>query len=763
MNINSAKRTLLIVSIVAAVLLMAMSSPVRKDVTAQQNSSVALVNAASYETAVAPGSIAALFGNGFSTQIQIASGLPLPTSLAGVTVKIGGKTAPLFFVSPSQINLQVPSGIPSGSATIEVFANNSTNATFTGTAVVAEASPGLFTINASGRGQAVALNGDLTPNGTAGQLPNARAESAGGIVILFATGIGTTSPAVADGQSAPASPLANGVGETTVSIGGQNAQVLFSGLSPGFVGLWQINVQLPDSLPTNAATSARVTKGRISLETTLAVTGRTDLGTVAGIITDGLSGGRLANATVTLNSTGGVSATTKTNSQGEFSQSIRAGNYTLQVSATGYAAETKAVTVAANSTNTQNLSLAKQKPNVIVIVADDLGYADLGIQGSTEVLTPNIDSIARNGVRFTNAYVSAPVCSPSRAGFLTGRYQQRFGYELNPDAGDRTSGLPVSETTIANRMKSLGYATSAIGKWHMGIPSQFLPQQRGFDEFFGFLIGMHSYTVWNQPNNPIYRGTQTVTETTYLTDAFSREAEDFIQRNRQQPFFLYLAANAPHDPMQATDEYLARFPNISDPTRKTFAAMLSALDDGVGKVLAKLREHNLEENTLIIFFSDNGGIPRTNTSLNTPFSGQKDQLLEGGIHVPFMMQWKGYLPAGVVNSAPIISLDVLPTAVSAAMGRKFSDSSLDGVNLIPFVSGADITLPHTQLFWRSGTTQYAARVGDWKLLFFQNSTRLYNLATDQSESTNLATSNPTKLAELQAIYQSWNSQLPPAP
>ncbi|MFN0107241.1 MAG: sulfatase-like hydrolase/transferase, partial [Blastocatellia bacterium] len=363
----------------------------------------------------------------------------------------------------------------------------------------------------------------------------------------------------------------------------------------------------------------------------------------------------------------------------------------------------------------------------------------------------------------TNGYVSAPVCSPSRAGFLTGRYQQRFGYELNPAAGDRTSGLPVSETTIANRLKSQGYATGAIGKWHMGIPSQFLPQQRGFDEFFGFLIGMHSYTVWDQPNNPIYRGTQTVTETTYLTDAFSREAVDFIQRNQQQPFFLYLAGNAPHDPMQATDAYLARFPNITDPTRKTFAAMLSALDDGVGKVLAKLREHNLEENTLIVFFSDNGGIPRTNTSKNDPFSGQKDQLLEGGIRVPFMMQWKGYLPAGVVSSAPIISLDVLPTAVSAAMGRKFSDSSLDGVNLIPFASGAEMTLPHTQLFWRSGSTQYAARVGDWKLLFFQNSTRLYNLATDQSESTNLATSNPTKLAELQAIYQSWNSQLPTAP
>lgn len=763
MKTYSAKHSLFVITVLLAALFAATTKTGEPFVSARQGATVALVNAASYESVVAPGSIAALFGNGFATQIQVATGLPLPTSLAGVTIKIGGKTAPLFFVSPNQINLQTPSGINAGNAAIEVFTNNSATPTQTGNVAIADASPGLFTINASGRGQIVALNGDLSPNGTANQLPNARAEPAGGVAILFATGIGATSPTVTDGQVAPSSPLANGIGATSVSIGGIDAPVLFSGLAPGFAGLWQINVQLPDSLPTNAATPVRVTKDRTSLEATLAVTGRTDLGTVAGIITDGLSGGRLANATVTLSSTSGVSATTKTNSQGEFSQSVRAGNYSLQVSASGFTTETKAVTLAANSTDTQNLSLAKQKPNIIMIVADDLGYADLGIQGSAEVLTPNIDSIARNGIRFTNGYVSAPVCSPSRAGFLTGKYQQRFGYELNPDAGDRTSGLPVSETTIANRLKSQGYATSAIGKWHMGTQSQFLPQQRGFDEFFGFLIGMHSYTVWNQPNNPIYRGTQTVTETTYLTDAFSREAVDFIQRNRQQPFFLYLAGNAPHDPMQATDEYLARFPNISDPTRKTFAAMLSALDDGVGKVLAKLREHNLEENTLIIFFSDNGGIPRTNTSKNDPFSGQKDQLLEGGIRIPFMMQWKGYLPAGVVNSAPVISLDVLPTAVSAAMGRKFADSSLDGVNLIPFVSGADMTLPHTQLFWRSGTTQYAVRAGDWKMLFFQNSTRLYNLATDPSESTNQATANPTKLAELQAIYQSWNSQLPTAP
>ena len=356
-----------------------------------------------------------------------------------------------------------------------------------------------------------------------------------------------------------------------------------------------------------------------------------------------------------------------------------------------------------------------------------------------------------------------PVCAPSRAGFLTGRYQQRFGLELLPAAGATDFGLPLNEMTLGNRLKGLGYATGAIGKWHLGTSSQFFPIQRGFDEFFGFLIGTHSYTVWNQPNNPIYRGTQTVNETTYLTDAFSREAVDFIQRKQSQPFYLHLAFNAPHDPLQATDEYLARFPNIANTDRRTFAAMMSAMDDGVGKALAKLRELNLEENTLVFFFSDNGGIPRTNTSLNTPFSGQKDQLLEGGIHIPYMVQWKGYLPAGVVNSAPVTSLDVFPTAMAAATGRKFAETTLDGVNLIPYLAGADTSLPHDKLYWRSGTTQYAMRAGDWKLLFFQNTTRLYHLAADQSESANLANSNPTKLNELKALYDQWNAQLPAAP
>ena len=722
---------------------------------------VAVVSGASYETAVAPGSIASLFGGNLTTQTLVATTLPLPTVLAEVTVKINGKTAPLFYASPTQINLQIPGATTPGTATVEVFSNrDATTPIGTGTVTIVESAPGLFTFNAAGKGQTAALNSDYSLNADFDLFPGSRPEAAGNYAIIYATGIGNTNPLVADGQPAPSATLAVGIGTTTVTVGGITAQVTYSGLAPGYVGLWQINVLLPENLPTNFATMLLVTKARLSQTTTLAVASQTAYSTLNGKVTDGLSGAALNNANVSL--TGQTARTATTNANGEFSFSVlKSGSYTVQAAASGFLPESQALTL--TNTTTTSLSLAKQKPNIVVIVADDLGYADLGIQGSADIVTPNIDSIARNGIRFTNGYVTAPVCAPSRAGFLTGRYQQRFGLELLPETGDTTFGLPVNETTLANRLKAYGYATSAIGKWHLGTQSPFLPQQHGFDDFFGFLIGMHSYTIWNQPNNPIYRGTQSVTESTYLTDAFSREAVDFIQRNQRQPFYLHLAYNAPHDPLQATDAYLARFPNIANTDRRTFAAMMAALDDGVGNILAKLRELKLEENTLVVFFSDNGGIPRVNTSLNTPFNGQKDQLLEGGIRIPFMLQWKGYLPAGVVNNAPITSLDVVPTAVSAAVGRRFSDTALDGVNLIPFLSGVETALPHDKLFWRSGTTQYAMRAGDWKLLFFQNTTRLYNLATDQGESLNLAASNPTKLNELKALYDQWNAQLPPAP
>lgn len=335
---------------------------------------------------------------------------------------------------------------------------------------------------------------------------------------------------------------------------------------------------------------------------------------------------------------------------------------------------------------------APRKPNIVLIVADDLGYGELGIQGSPDIPSPNIDSIARNGVRFTNGYVSCPVCSPTRAGLATGRYQQRFGHELNPGPALQAEdifGLPLTETTLANRLKSQGYATGMFGKWHLGYKPEFHPQKRGFDEFFGFLGGAHSYVdPLGDKANPILRGTQPVDEKEYTTNAFAREALSFIDRHQREPFFLYLPFNAVHAPLQGLEQYLAKFASIKDEKRRTFAAMHACMDDAVGRVLKMLRDTKNEENTLVFFISDNGGPTPSTTSRNDPLKGYKGQVLEGGIRVPWLMQWKGHLPAGKVYENPAISLDIHPTAVAAAGGSIPADAKLDGVNLLPFLTGS---------------------------------------------------------------------------
>ncbi len=405
----------------------------------------------------------------------------------------------------------------------------------------------------------------------------------------------------------------------------------------------------------------------------------------------------------------------------------------------------------------------RKQPNIIVIISDDMGYADIGCHGCRDIATPNIDSVAQNGIRFTNGYVSCPVCSPTRAGLMTGRYQQRFGHEFNtgpPPGGLREQvGLPLTEVTMADVLKSAGYVTGAVGKWHLGIAPHFHPFKRGFDEFFGFLHGGHSYIDPSLGTfNPILRGTEPVDEKEYLTDAFSREAVAFVERHHNEPFFLYLAYNAVHTPMQAPQRYKGSFKHITNPKRQVYAGMLTAMDEGIGKVLAKLRELGLEEDTLLFFVNDNGGPTGANGSRNDPLRATKGTMYEGGIRVPFMVQWPGRLKAGRVYNHPVIALDILPTAAAAVGVRVPRDRKLDGVNLLPYLTGKKKNSPHESLFWRSAQN-HAVRKGKFKLVKMGGETGLFDLSSDVGETKDLKAEQPDVLKEMEKTYERWNSQM----
>lgn len=422
-----------------------------------------------------------------------------------------------------------------------------------------------------------------------------------------------------------------------------------------------------------------------------------------------------------------------------------------------------ALTVLTDGLHALGRDVTGRRPNIIIILADDLGYADVGFHGCKDIPTPHIDSIAANGVKFTSAYVSCPVCSPTRAGLVTGRYQNRFGHEFNtggaPHSLKETVGLPVKETTFADVMKTAGYKTGVIGKWHLGIHPKFHPFKRGFDEFFGFLTGSHSYNRWDQPKwSPVQRGQDPVHEKEYLTDAFSREAVAFIERHKDRPFLLYLPYNAPHTPMQAAEKYLKRFSHIQDEKRRTYAAMVSAVDDGVGAILAKLKECNTHDNTLMFFFSDNGGPHRTNGSRNTPLNGGKSSMLEGGIRVPFALQWPARIKSGGTYEQPIISLDIFPTIAAAGGAALPEDRLIDGINLLPYLVGKKSGAPHEMLFWRRGK-DYAARKGNWKVIKRKGQWRLYDLAADLQEKKDLAEERPELVKELVAAIEKWDAEL----
>ncbi len=453
------------------------------------------------------------------------------------------------------------------------------------------------------------------------------------------------------------------------------------------------------------------------------------------------------------------------------------------------------------------------KPNVIILLADDLGKYDISLYGGKAAPTPTIDSLAASGVTFTDGYVSAPICSPSRAGLLTGRYQQRFGHELQP--GDRypknnleylavkyilntndwhpnpkitypsaksiaSQGLPQSEITFADLAKKQGYATGIIGKWHLGHTKGFTPLERGFDYHYGFY---QAFSLFAHEDNPdiinhhhsdftdkmiwgngrvgtgrIRRDTTVIDEKAFLTEKFAEEATAFIDKNKKKPFLLYVPFNAPHTPFQVRKKYYDRFAHIKDENKRVYYAMISALDDAIAQILQKVKDEGLEENTLIVFASDNGGATYTHATTNAPLKGGKFSHFEGGINVPFALRWKGKIKAHTVYNQPVSTLDIFATIASAIGAKLPSDRTYDGVDLVNKVNKNEAA--HASLFWRSGDAK-AIRKGDWKLVISGKNQQLwlYNLKQDKAENIDVAAQNPAKVKELSIALENWEKGL----
>jgi uncharacterized sulfatase len=419
-------------------------------------------------------------------------------------------------------------------------------------------------------------------------------------------------------------------------------------------------------------------------------------------------------------------------------------------------------TLAAAMSGRRAYAAPSRKPNIILIYTDDQGYADLSCQSVVDdIRTPHIDRLAGSGVRMTAGYVTAPQCVPSRAGLLTGRYQQRFGVESNRA---RLDGFNAQKT-IARRLKTAGYATGMTGKWHLGPPEE-IPRH-GFDEVY-CTQGRRAWANVGLDGKPTPGGF--VDRTPYHLEANRAAACSFVRRHSDEPFFYYMACRAPHVPLDAPPKYLGRFPGKMPERRRQCLAMMSAVDDGVGAVLKTLRDCGIEEHTLIFFVSDNGaplkihkrdtpgGGPGWDGSLNDPMNGEKGMLTEGGVRVPFVVAWKGRIPGGRVCEHPVISLDVAATAVAVA--GLASDPTLDGANLIPCLTGEASGPPRESLYWR-WIAQSAVRAGRWKLLRGGDREYLFDLEADKEEKRNLIAQHPDVAKRLRAKLEAWAGDLDP--
>ncbi len=409
-------------------------------------------------------------------------------------------------------------------------------------------------------------------------------------------------------------------------------------------------------------------------------------------------------------------------------------------------------------------AVAGAAPNVVLIVSDDQGYADISCYPHPdEVQTPNLDRIAREGARMTSGYASCPVCAPTRAGLLTGRYQQRFGFYT---ASDSRAGLPRSETTLAEILGDHGYATGALGKWHLGYAPPYHPLERGFDTFYGFLgHGGHDYfdLAISDDVRSIYRDRSPIDDTGYLTRNITKETIAFIEENRDRPLFAYVPYNAVHNPLQAPQDYVRRY-SSPDPQRNTYLAMLAIMDEGVGAILDTLDRLNLSDNTLVIFLSDNGGA-RGTTANNGGLRNFKHSVYEGGLRVPFLVRWPERIPAGTVSDEPVISIDVFSTVLAAAGIEPPSGLQLDSRDILPALTGQLDRPLHEALYWnwigKDSDTGWAIRKGRWKLLADKGGIELYDLRADLGETRNLAPNQPMIVQTLLAEYKSWQNQLRP--
>lgn len=451
---------------------------------------------------------------------------------------------------------------------------------------------------------------------------------------------------------------------------------------------------------------------------------------------------------------------------------------------------------------------SKRRPNVIIILADDMGHGDVSAYGNPWIETRNIDSIGHRGVHFTDGYTSAPLCSPSRAGLITGRYQQRFGFEQQVSTGafpERREvrledgslaplqghaeflrrGIPMSERNFGELFKAAGYRTAVIGKWHLGHGEEFLPQNRGFDYSFVFygntslqstnvddpeMVSVHvdvhdeaKDVAWTREGlNNIRENGELVQVDDYLMFHFRDRVVSYIDENKDEPFLLYFALNAPVPPLQVPKHYFDalkdRIPNIAT---RAYNAFLLAADDAVGAVLDAVKRAGIEDDTLIIFVSDNG-CALSRPGSNAPFSGGKYSTYEGGIRMPYMMQWPGHIPAGLVYEQPVTTLDILPTIAAACGVSTASAQKLDGVDLMPYLTNQKSDTPHEALFWKLAAYS-AVRVDKWKLYLEPKNgiALLFNLETDPTEKVDLSAQEPEVFTDLMARYSEWENSLPP--